>query len=121
MVEKIFQTKFHNPKFSTTTHPHPHAHCLTNYSTAAGRRGRLRFFPRKTKSKLNSLYRRELCLVTHTQHSRHTRHSPLMLMHMVPSQLRPLSTSRREATEGHERAKILCAGLPSHVVLRASW
>ena len=26
MVEKIFQTKFHNPKFSTTTHPHPHAH-----------------------------------------------------------------------------------------------
>jgi len=117
VVEKIFQTKFHNPKFSPLHHtPSP----LTNYSTA-GRRGRLRFFPRKTKSKLNSLYRRELCLVTHTQHSRHTRHSPLMLMHMVPSQLRPLSTSRREATEGHERAKILCAGLPSHVVLRASW
>ena len=22
MVEKIFQTKFHNPKFSPTTHPH---------------------------------------------------------------------------------------------------
>jgi hypothetical protein len=118
VVEKIFQTKFHNPKLSTTTHPHPQIG--SNYSTA-GRRGRLRFFPRKTKSKLNSLYRRESCLVTHTQHSRHTRHSPLMLMHMVPSQLRPLSTSRREATEGHERAKILCAGLPSHVVLRASW